>query len=276
MARLPLRTIAGLSRALGGVAFAFARSRRHITETNLRLCYPAMPERDRAALARASFTHTAMGALEAAMVWLNPGRDVASRTDIHGLEHFEQARAQGRGVLLLAGHFSALDVVGPAVRPLDVDVMYRRNKNPVWEWLQVTGRRRYFRGVIEREDTRQTLRRLKQGRAIWYAADQDYGRRHSVFAPFFSIPTASITATARFARFNHSPVLVVTHFRDLKSLRWSIHISAPVAGYPSGDDVADATRINALIEAAIDGHREQYLWMHRRFKTRPEGCPSFY
>ena len=123
---------------------------------------------------------------------------------------------------------------------------------------------------------RQTLQRLKAGRTIWYAADQDYGPRHSVFAPFFGIPAASITATARLARFNRSPVLVVTHFRDLERRRWSVIFSEPVAGYPSGDDVADATRINAIIEAAIRKHPEQYLWMHRRFKTRPAGDSSFY
>jgi KDO2-lipid IV(A) lauroyltransferase len=274
--RLPLGAIVVLGRGLGGAVYRLGRSRRHITETNLSLCYPDMPADELARLARDTFTHTALGALEAAMVWLNPRRDIASRTDVFGAEHLKTARAGGRGVLLLAGHFSALDVAGPKVASLDLDVMYRQNKNPVWEWLQVAGRHRYFRGVIERDDMRQTLRRLKAGRVIWYAVDQDYGPKHSVFAPFFGIPTASITATARLARFNGSPVLLATHFRHLDTLRWSVHFSEPVADYPSGDDVADATRINALIEAAINEHPEQYLWMHRRFKTRPEGSPSFY
>jgi KDO2-lipid IV(A) lauroyltransferase len=276
VARLPLGAIVALGRGLGGAVYRLGRSRRHITETNLSVCFPNMPSDERNRLARASFTHTAMGALEAAMVWLNPRRDIASRTDVVGAEHLRRAQDQGRGVLLLAGHFSALDVAGPGVAALGIDVMYRQNKNPVWEWLQVMGRGRYFQGVIERTDMRQTLQRLKAGRTIWYAADQDYGPRHSVFAPFFGIPAASITATARLARFNRSPVLVVTHFRDLDTQRWSVLFSEPVADYPSGDDVADATRINAIIEAAIRKHPEQYLWMHRRFKTRPEGSPSIY
>ena len=160
IARLPLRIIAALAWALGGLVYTFGRSRRHITETNLTLCYPDMSPTERNRLARASFTHTAMGALEAVMVWLNPGRDIASRTTVHGLEHLALARSQGRGVVLVGGHFSALDVMGPGMVPADVDVMYRENKNPVWEWLQVTGRRRYFAGVVEREDIRETLRRL--------------------------------------------------------------------------------------------------------------------
>jgi KDO2-lipid IV(A) lauroyltransferase len=276
IARLPLAIIARLATGLGAIAYAFGRSRRTITLTNLALCFPDMPEADRERLARESFTHTAMGLLESTAVWLNPGRDFASRTTIHHPENLERCRAAGRGVILLGGHFSALDVMGPALKSLDLDVIYRENKNPVWEWLQVRGRSRYFGAVIERSDARSILRRLRAGRIIWYAADQDYGRRHSVFAPFFGIPTASITATAKLAAFNGSPVLFGSNFRDLQTLTWHAYANEPMQGFPSGDDVADATAINQAIEDAILRHPEQYLWMHRRFKTRPEGEPSFY
>lgn len=276
IARLPLRLLSGLARVLGAAVYTLGRSRREITLTNLKLCFPDMPEPERRHLARDSFRHTAMGLLESMMVWLNPRRDIAARTEIHDFERLERARAEGRGVIFLGGHFSALDVMGPRLKAVDFDVIYRENKNPVWEWLQVRGRRRYFGAVIERSDTRTILRRLKQGRVIWYAADQDYGRKHSVFAPFFGIPTASITATARLAAFNASPVLLTSHFRDLETLTWHVYAGEPLTGYPSGDDVADATAINRVIEAAILRHPEQYLWMHRRFKTRPPGQASFY
>ncbi len=276
IARLPLSAIAWLSGALGAVAFVFARARREITRTNLALCFPDMPEADREALARASFRHTVMGVLESTTVWLNPGRDIAGRTRLHDSVRLEDCRTEGRGVVLLGGHFSALDVMGPGMKDVDVDVIYRENKNPVWEWLQVRGRSRYFGAVIERSDTRTILRRLKAGRVIWYAADQDYGRKRSVFAPFFGIPTASITATAKLAAFNRSPVLLVSNFRNLSDLTWDLYFSEPLTGFPVGDDVADATAINQVIESAIHRYPEQYLWMHRRFKTRPEGEPSFY
>jgi len=155
-------------------------------------------------------------------------------------------------------------------------VMYRFNKNPAWEWLQVNGRRRYFDGVIERHDTRQTLKRLKQGRAIWYAADQDYGRKHSVFAPFFGTEAATIVATSRFARLNNSPVLFMRQSRNEQRMRWEIHFSPILEDFPSGDDLADAQRLNSLLEEQIRLQPEQYLWLHKRFKTRPEGTQPFY
>jgi KDO2-lipid IV(A) lauroyltransferase len=276
IARLPLAMIAGLARVLGALAYRFGRSRREVTRTNLTLCFPEMNEDERERLARDSFTHTAMGLLESTTVWLNPGKDLASRTRIHDQSRLDAARQEGRGVILLGGHFSALDVMGPGLKSLDLDVIYRENKNPVWEWLQVRGRSRYFGAVLERSDARSILRRLKQGRVIWYAADQDYGRKRSVFAPFFGIPTASITATAKLAALTQAPVLLGSNFRDLSTLTWNAWVDEPLADFPTGKDVTDATAINRAIEAAILRHPEQYLWMHRRFKTRPEGEASIY
>ena len=276
VARLPLTAMAVLAESLGKLAFRLASERREITRTNLARCFPDMSEQQRETLARESFVHTAMGLMESMTVWLNPGRDFASRTTINNGDRLEAARAQGKGVILLGGHFSALDVMGPGLAPLDLDVIYRENKNPVWEWLQVRGRQRFFGAVIERSDARAILRRLKQGRVIWYAADQDYGRKRSVFAPFFGISTASITATAKLAALTGAPVLLGSNFRDLKTLTWNAWADEPLPGFPSGDDVQDATAINQAIEGAILRHPEQYLWMHRRFKTRPEGEPPFY
>jgi KDO2-lipid IV(A) lauroyltransferase len=271
-ARLPLPWLMGLGRAVGVAGFHLARKRRRITEVNLALCFPELSETERRRLAKAAFVHAGVSLAEMILVWLNPRRPLAHRFTLSGLEHLERAQAAGQGVILVGGHFSCIDVASaPVAGATDIDVIYRENKNPVWEWLQVRGRGHYFDGVIERDDTRRVLRRLKAGRTIWYAADQDYGRKHSVFAPFFGIPAATITATARLARFNRSPVVPLTQYRDLDSLTWEVRFHPPLEDFPSGDDVADATRINAVIEQAVRSHPEQYLWAHRRFKTRPAG-----
>ena len=268
--RLPLSVLFPLGKHLGGMAFGLARRRRRITETNLRLCFPELDWMERTALARRVFESVALGVLELCVAWLNPRRDLRGRMSISGAEHFRAAMAQGRGVVLLGAHFASLDIVSRALADLGgIDVMYRHNKNPVLEWLQLRGRRHYHRGVIERGDARAVVRALKSGRAVWYAADQDYGAKHSVFAPFFGREAATITATARFAALNQSPVLLISQFRDYEARRWNITFGAPLEGLPTGDDRADAITINRRLEREIRKHPEQYLWLHRRFKTRP-------
>ncbi|MFP6815627.1 MAG: LpxL/LpxP family Kdo(2)-lipid IV(A) lauroyl/palmitoleoyl acyltransferase [Pseudomonadales bacterium] len=277
LARLPLRTVMGVGRFLGQAGYHLARSRRHIAEVNLALCFPELSQAERTRLVRQTFQHVATGAMETTLPWLNPRRDLASRIELSGVEHLKEAQALGRGVVLIGGHFTAMDIISQGLAAaVEIDVMYRENKNPAWEWLQVSGRRRYFAEVIERSDTRQTLRSLKAGRTVWYAPDQDYGPRHSVFAPFFGVQAASITATSRLARFNDSPVLFMSHFRDWKTMTWSVNFSPMPDGFPSDDKVADTTLINAVVERAVRQHPAQYLWIHRRFKTRPEGEAKLY
>ena len=274
---LPLPMVSAIGRSAGRLLYTLGRSRRQITLRNLELCFPDLSESERIELAKDTFRHVGMGALELMIPWLNPGKDLMANFRIEGLEHLTEAVEKNRGVILLGGHYSVMDVISPALATCGpIDVMYRFNKNPAWEWLQLNGRKRYFEGVIEREDTRDVLRHIKKGRVIWYAADQDYGRKHSVFAPFFGIDAATITATARFAKLNNSPVLFLQHTKDVNTGQWVLKYHPILENYPSGDDVADATRINAELEKLIRENPSQYLWLHKRFKTRPEGQKSLY
>lgn len=272
LAALPLRAQYALGKLLGAASYYVAPARRHIAATNLALCFPELSSTAQRRLLKDVFRSTGIAAVETAMAWFNDPERYRTRVTFEGLEHLREAQARGRGVVLIGAHFSTLDFAGALLSlEADIDIMYRRNKNPVIEQLMRRGRERLFTGVIERRDTRQTLRRLKQNRTIWYAADQDYGRKHSVFAPFFGQNAAAITATSRLARFNRSPALFMSHFRNEQDMTWSIHFSPVIEGFPSGDDIADATRINKIIETEIRRHPEQYLWLHRRFKTRPHG-----
>lgn len=277
LVRLPVRWVSALGRASGRIVYYIGGSRRRITLRNLSLCFPQLTEAQRTALAKKVFRNVGMGTFELMIPWLNPGKDLIPLFAVKGLHYLKEAIDQGRGVLLLGAHYTTMDVISaPLAQCGPVDVMYRFNKNSAWEWLQVSGRKRYFEGVIERENTRQVLRSLKRGRVVWYAPDQDYGAKHSVFAPFFGIEAASINATARFARLNNSPVLLIQHTRDEQTGLWEIEFHPALEHYPSEDDIADATRLNAAIEALIRQKPDQYLWLHKRFKTRPEGEPSLY
>ncbi len=277
IARLPMSWIQGLGAAAGRLLYRFGRSRRRITERNIELCFPKLDPDAHTRLVREVFHNLGIGGLESLTAWLNPRRDFAAHTTITGSEHLERAIAEQRGVVLLGAHFLVMDVMcAPIAASGPIDVMYRYNKNPVWEWLQVKGRAQYFDGVIEREDTRRVLKSLKQGRAVWYAPDQDYGAKHSVFAPFFGIDAATITATSRFARLNGSPVLFLRLSRERDRAQWHMHFTPVLEDFPTGDDVDDATRINALLEEQIRLDPAQYLWLHKRFKTRPPGEASLY
>ncbi len=270
--RLPLKLALDTGRALGWAAYHLSAGRRHIARVNLSLCFPEAGGAERERRLKQVFQHVGAGAMEAAITWLNPNSPLGERVQIEGLEHLRNAHAQGRGVLLLGGHFTCLDTFSPALtRHVDVDVMYRRSKNPVWDWLQLRGRRRYYGAVIERSDVRALLRALKAGHIVWYAADQDYGPKHSVFAPFFGVPAATITTPSRLAQFNESPVVFLEIYRDWHTLAWHVTLRPAPPGYPTGDEVADATRANELVEEAVARHPDQYLWIHRRFKTRPQG-----
>lgn len=277
IARLPLSWIFSLGQSIGRAAYRIGGSRRKIAETNIRRCFPDLSAEEQDQLVQDTFAAVTLGALEMAIPWLNPERDLSAHFTVQGVDNLDAALSHGRGAVLVGGHFAVMDAICQPLKEIgNIDVMYRFNKNPAWEWLQVQGRARFFEGVIERENIRGTLKRLKQGRAIWYAADQDYGRKHSIFAPFFGIPAATIVATSRFARLNDSPVLMMVQTRDVRNLHWHIRFLPVLEDFPSGDDTADATRLNQLLEQQIRQNPAQYLWMHKRFKTRPEGDPPFY
>jgi KDO2-lipid IV(A) lauroyltransferase len=137
-------------------------------------------------------------------------------------------------------------------------------------------RNRIFGRAIDRHDLRGVVRRIKAGNNVWYSPDQDFGRNASVFAPFFGINAATIKLTAKIARMTGAPVMPLIFHRNPDDRTYTLEYLPALQHFPSGDEVADATQVNAVIEAAIRRHPEQYLWLHRRFKTRPRGEAGFY
>lgn len=272
LVRLPLPLLLRIGIGIGWLGDRVAGSRAHIADVNLALCFPELDVRARRALRRRTFRAYGIAFVETAIAWLRPVTALSRRTQIDGLEHVRAAQARGHGVLLLGAHFSTLDLAGALLATaLRLDITYRRNRNPAIEWLMRQGRARCYDRVHERDDVRGAIRSLREGRVLWYAADQDYGRRHSVFAPFFGVPAATITAATRIAAAGGAEVLFFSHFRTESPWAWQLSIQPLPAGYPSGEAVQDATLLNAHIEAQVRRDPAQYLWLHRRFKTRPAG-----
>lgn len=272
LAHLPFSWQMRTGQLLGWLSYIFARERRHVTWTNLSLCFPELDEQARRRLLRETFLSNGMGAMEVAISWCRDPENFRSRVRVTGLEHLQAAKAQGRGVLLLCCHFSTLEMGGTLFTLFEeMDVTYRENRNPLFNAVMTNGRKRHFPNVIERKNVREIYRSLQQGHILWYAPDQDYGAKISVFVPFFGVEAATIRATSRLAAANNSVVIFYSHYRDVDNQGYSLDFSAPVEGYPSGDEEADAIRINGIIEAAIRKHPAQYLWMHKRFKTQRAG-----
>ncbi|WP_251978867.1 LpxL/LpxP family Kdo(2)-lipid IV(A) lauroyl/palmitoleoyl acyltransferase [Salinicola avicenniae] len=276
-ALLPWRLKLAVGKGIGLLTWRLAKRRRHITETNLALCFPEMDDAQRADLVRRTFVANGIGILETATGWCRDPEHLRHRVVFRGAEHMEQAMAQGKGALIIGIHFSTLDL-GGALHSLffPADVVYRPHDNPVFENFMTRARRGIFGAAIDRHDLRGVVRRIKSGHAVWYSPDQDFGREASVFAPFFGVPAASLKLTAKIARMTGAPVMPLMFHRNPDNRTYTLEYLPPLENFPSGDDEADAAQVNAFIEQAIRRHPEQYLWLHRRFKTRPPGEASFY
>jgi len=273
---LPYALALGAGRGLGRLAYVFARERRHIAEVNLRLCFPELSAPALQARLRAHFASLGIGLLMTGFAWWASDRKLKPLVEIEGVERLREALGRGRGVILLSAHFTDLEMTG---RLLSLHhpfaVMYRRHENPVIERAFQGNRKRRFSAAIPRDDIRRLLRALRDKLPVWYAPDQSYRGPNSTLAPFFGVPAATNTGTARLARVSRAPVLLFTGRRLPGAQGYRLTISSPLEAFPSGDPQADAARINGLIEAAVRQAPEQYLWVHRRFKKRP-GLPDPY
>lgn len=273
---LPVTISLAFGRLIGDLFYYAARSRRHIAEVNVAHCFPHLSAAEQNQLVRKIMHSTGKAVVEAAIGLWGPAYQMKNRYTISGLEHIEAAKAAGQGVLLIGCHFTTIDLVGRVLcNHFDFDVLYRKDKNPLMAYMIASARGRFAQSAIVRADTRQLIKNLRDAHIVWYAPDQDYGAKYSVFAPFFGVQAATIVGTSRIAKMGKAIVIPIVHYRD-ENNHYHIEIDAPLENYPTGDDVVDATRINQLFEVAIAKHPDQYLWVHRRFKTRPPGEPDFY
>lgn len=276
-AQLPWNVQLAAGRGLGHLSYFLLKRRRHIAATNIALCFPHLSAARQQRLTRATMVSTGEAITEIAAAYINKRVDLPSRLTIEGREHLETASAKG-GVLLLGMHLNTIDagcrLLGDGAK-VPFSVVYRPNNNPILDWFIAWGRGRFVEHYIDRKDMRGLIRHLRAGKTVWYAPDQDYGREQSVFAPFFGVQTATITTTTRIAKMGRATVIPTSHFR-LPNGRYKIVFGPPVENFPSGDDVVDATIVNQIIEQEVLKAPEQYLWVHRRFKTRPKGEKKLY
>lgn len=270
LARLPWRVQRSLGAAVGWLALRLLPDRREAARTNLALCLPELDAGAREALLRANFRDVGIGLFEFARAWWGDVAPMRASARIEGVDVLQRLQAEGRGVLLVSGHFMTLEMCGRLLCDhVPLAGMYRRHRSPVMEWAVLRGRLRYASAMFGNGDTRAAIRHLKRGGVLWYAPDQDMRGKDTVFAPFFGIPAATITATHQFARMTGCAVVPFFHRRE--GAHYVLQVGQPLAPFPSDDAVADSAAVNAAIEAMVRQAPSQYLWLHRRFKRQPDG-----
>ncbi|MHA6494628.1 lipid A biosynthesis lauroyl acyltransferase [Pseudomonas borbori] len=274
---LPYRVLMRLGRGLGWLMYRLARRRRKIAARNLQLCFPEMTALERKHLLRENFASTGMTFFEMAISWWWPAARLRKLGTVEGLEHLRQAEMEGQGVILMALHFTTLEMGGALLgQQQNMYGMYRPHKNPVFDYVQRCGREQRLLGAIERDEVRGMLKLLRAGAAVWYAPDQDYGAQRSVFVPLFGVTAATVTATSKFARLGRARVIPFLQTRLADGSGYKVVVHPPLADFPGESEEADCLQVNQWIETAIRQQPEQYLWAHRRFKTRPPGEASVY
>ena len=276
--QLPYRALLGFGRALGMLTGQLRGERRHVAQRNLELCFPALDDAARAALLRASLRDLGLMFVEFALAWFASERRIAAiPCTFEGLEHLEACRRDGRGVLLVGAHFSHLELCARLVsQRIRIAGMYRVMDDAVFERAVLRARLRYADAMFTKEDIRRTVRYLKGGGTLWYAPDQDMRGKDSVFVPFFGVPAATITATHHLARLSGAAVIPFFHRRNADGRGYTIRLQAPLENFPSGDVSADTARVNACVEQMVREAPAQYLWIHKRFKSRPDGDARLY
>ena len=278
LVQLPYRWQMALGRKLGRLSMLVLKRRVQIARRNLQLAMPELDDAAREQLLVANFESVGCAVFETGIAWYWPDQRLRRIMHIQGDEHVREAVAGGEGMLLLSCHFMTLELNARMFGILHPGVgVYRPNDNPVMEYAQVRGRTRSNKCLLDRGDIKGMIKALRKGEALWYAPDHDYGRHASVFVPFFAVEqSATITGTATLARVKNAVVLPCYTLR-LPQGGYKLVIGAPLQNFPTGDDIADATRSNQVIEAAVRQAPEQYMWLHRRFKTRPrKEDPSLY
>jgi len=277
---LPYPVIYRLGTLLGRFSMPFLKRRVSITQRNLVLCFPDMSKTDRDQLVKKNFEAAGLGLFETGMAWFWPDWRIKRWSSISGLEHLQQAKLkyQNQGVLLVGLHFFTLEL---GARIIGINIpgigVYRPHNNKVMEWIQTWGRLRSNKAVIDRKDLKDMVRNLKQGEIIWYAPDHDYGPRNSVFVPLFAVDQAA-TTTGSYLLISMAKAAVIpfTPHRLANGKGYQVIIQPEVENFPIGNKIETAAFMNKLVEKQITGAIDQYMWLHKRFKTRPAGQPSMY
>jgi KDO2-lipid IV(A) lauroyltransferase len=275
LAKLPFGALRRIGIVTGDLLWVLARPRRRITLTNLRLCFPDWTEARRHAVARAHFRAYARSFFDRFVFWFEPEERLRALVELRGLEHVERWR--GQPTILLAPHFVGIDAGGMRYQAdWPGATMYANQKSRALTEAMTAGRGRFgtTRLLLRNEGMRPALRLIRKGVPFYFLPDMDLGPRDALFVPFFGVPAATVTSLARLA--TATGAVVIPMVTRMTETGYVATFHPAWDDYPGKDIEAATRRMNAFIEERVLEMPEQYLWSHKRFKTRPPGEPGFY
>ena len=277
IARWPYDRQLAFGAALGDIVRRLPLSQRRVVRRNLALCLPEKSAAERAELLQRHFREVGITVAETAVVWFASDARIRELVQFEGLEELDRVTAAGRGAILLAAHFTTLEIGARcATATRRVHAVYKPSKNALVTEFFRKYRGAHAAGMIASDDIRKMVRVLRAGGVVWYAPDQAFRGKGALMVPFFGIEAASNPATSRLAALTGAAVLPYFVERLPGTAGYRVRIAAPLENFPSDDPQADTRRIHALIEAEVRRNPAQYLWLHKRFKSLGDDRPEHY
>lgn len=275
---LPLGVLAAIGNGLGALLYALAAERRKVGRINLTLCFPEWSEAERSRVLRAHFKYFCRALVERSMLWWSSSEYILSHIRVEGLEHFRSAHESGQ-VIVLAPHFVGLDVGGSwMIQNVDLVSVYSNQKSAVFHDMLLKGRSRFGNQKLyaRQQGLRPVIKAMREKRPFYYLPDQDLATKDGLFIPFFGVPAATLVTVPRLAEMTGARVVPCITRMLPGDQGYEVRFYPAWEHYPTGDIAADTRRMNAFIEDRVREIPEQYFWLHKRFKTRPEGEERFY
>jgi Kdo2-lipid IVA lauroyltransferase/acyltransferase len=273
---LPYRMLVLLGVNIGILVRWLSKKRRRIAEINLKLCFPEMTEEQRQQILSEHFRSLGITLVEFSMYFWSDKR-LKPLARVEGLAHLQKALEKNKGAILLAAHFTTIVICTRLLRLFtELHAVYRKVNNKCMDHIIKTGAGNTGIILIPHDHLKKIITSLKENIPMIYMPDQNFGIRHSIFVNFFGIPAATITATSRLSSIDNIPVIPVTLERLSGYGGYKLIIERELENFPTNDLVSDTARINSIIENQVRQNPADYLWIHRRFKTRPEGEPPIY
>lgn len=276
---LPYPILIKLGTLLGNIAYYTLRKNRKIIEINIHLCFPNLNKQEQQKLVKANMISYGKAIFETALALFASDKKISKLYIINGAENVLNVFNQKRGVMLLCGHFTTIELTGRMLGMNDHEkrscIVYRKTRNHFVNHIITKHRKKYCAKLLSNKKISESLNILKNGYLLFYAPDENR-RNNMVFAPFFEVPAATTTATSRIAKITGAKVVPFFAYRKADDSGYIINILPALENFPSENTLADATKINQLIENAIKQYPDQYMWVLKRFRTRPPGEPEIY